>query len=150
MDVYGFVSRLLALAAVTAAVLFITVCGEGGPEPTVPAEAEPAVTAAAPIREGEGEFANVLISTEGGVSLERAWLLVNNEPRASFAQGTVQIRVYDGDVLAVEQAVATEITLLEACGSALKISTTLTRVFFRRNGTTMQTAQPISAERAMV
>ncbi len=102
MDVYGFVSRLLALAAVTAAVLFITVCGEAGPEPTVPAEAEPAVTAAAPIREGEGEFANVLISTEGGVSLERAWLLVNNEPRASFAQGSVQIRVYDGDVLAVD------------------------------------------------
>lgn len=99
MDVYGFISRLLALGVLVAAVLLTVGQGEMAEGPAVQEE-ELAVPAAA--FGGRGDFANILIASEGGVSLERAYLLVNGEIRGNFASGSLQIRVYDGDILAVD------------------------------------------------
>ena len=99
MDVYGFISRLLALGVLVAAVL-LTVGQEHKAEGPALPEEELAVPAAA--FGGRGDFANIVIASEGGVSLERAYLLVNGEIRGNFASGSLQIRVYDGDILAVD------------------------------------------------
>ena len=52
--------------------------------------------------DGEGEFANILITAEDASSLEQAYLLVNGEPRGSFAAGELRVRVYDGDILSLD------------------------------------------------
>ncbi|MBQ6536276.1 MAG: hypothetical protein IJI40_05815 [Firmicutes bacterium] len=99
MDVYGFVSRLLLLAVLVAACLF------GIERSSLPAPSEPpqpVLAAAARPIDGEAGFANLTLSSEDGVSLEQAYLLINGERAGSFAHGTLQVRVYDGDLLAVD------------------------------------------------
>ena len=99
MDVYGFVSRLLVLAVVVSAVLF-AVCRP--PQPAESGETDPAVAVAARSIDQGTQFANIVISSENKVSLDRAWLLVNGEVRGSFASGELLVRVYDGDILALD------------------------------------------------
>lgn len=99
MDVYGFVSRLLLLAVLVAACLFGVERSElkeppEQPQPVLAAAARPCDTAAG--------FANLSLSSEGRVSLEQAYLLINGERAGSFAAGELQVRVYDGDLLAVD------------------------------------------------
>lgn len=98
MDVYGFVSRLLLLAVLVAACLFGVERSElkeppEQPQPVLAAAARPCDTAG---------FANLSLSSEGRVSLEQAYLLINGERAGSFAAGELQVRVYDGDLLAVD------------------------------------------------
>ena len=99
MDVYGFVSRLLILAVIVSAVLF-AVCRP--PQPPESGETEPAAKVTARPADQGTQFANIVICSENKVSLERAYLLVNGEARSSFAAGALMIRVYDGDILAVD------------------------------------------------
>ena len=99
MDVYGFVSRLLVLAIIVSAVLF-AVCRP----PRIPERSETgpaAAVAARPIDQGT-EFANIVIRSENKVSLDRAYLLINGEVKGSLASGELLVRVYDGDILALD------------------------------------------------
>ena len=63
---------------------------------------QPVLAVAARPIDGEAGFANLTLSSEDGVSLEQAYLLINGERAGSFARGTLQVRVYDGDLLAVD------------------------------------------------
>ena len=98
MDVYGFVSRLLILAIIVSAVLF-AVCRPPQPES---GETEPAASVAARPADQGTEFANIVIASENKVSLDRAFLLVNGEVKGSFVSGELLVRVYDGDILALD------------------------------------------------
>ena len=100
MDVYGFVSRLLLLAVLVASCLFGIERGglSGPPEP----EPQPVLAVSARPYDPAAGFANLSLSSEGGVSLEQAYLLINGERAGSFAKGALQVRVYDGDLLAVD------------------------------------------------
>ena len=99
MDVYGFVSRLLVLSLLVAAVLFAV---ERGRTPDAAPPAAELLPAAAVAEPAAGRFANVRVSTANGASLAQARLLVNGEPRGSFAVGTLLVRVYDGDILTLD------------------------------------------------
>ena len=99
MDLYGFVSRLLLLAVLLAACLFGV---ERSTMPEQPEAQQPVLTVEARPFEQEAAFANLTLSSEGRVSLEQAWLLINGERAGSFAEGSLQVRVYDGDLIAVD------------------------------------------------
>ena len=99
MDVYGFVSRLLILAIIVSALLF-AVCRP--PQPLESEETDPTAAVAARPIDQKTAFANVVVASENKVSLDRAYLLVNGEVRGSFASGELLVRVYDGDILALD------------------------------------------------
>ena len=99
MDVYGFVSRLLLLAVAVAACLFGI---ERSTLPQPPELPQPVLAVAARPYDPEAGFANLTLSSEDRVSLEQAYLLINGETAGSFAQGVLRVRVYDGDLLAVD------------------------------------------------
>lgn len=99
MNLYGFVSRLLLLAVFVAACLF-GIERSSLPEPEEPPQ--PVLSASVRPYDTEAGFANLTLSSEDRVSLEQAWLLINGERAGSFAKGALQVRVYDGDLLAVD------------------------------------------------
>ncbi len=114
---------LVWLSLLTAAALYLTAERAApftpAPTPEVAVMGEATAAPASAWQTEAGLFGNLTVTTERGVSLPAAQLLVNGEPSGDFADGRRTVRVYPGDVVAVDaSAYRRRLTFTVAAASA--------------------------------
>ena len=96
--VQGVLVFLLLVGAACAVLLSFS--RENEETPTLSQDLEPV---AIPARaEEEGLFGNLYLESEEQISLEQAYLWINGEKCGDFAQGSLTVRVYPGDVIQLD------------------------------------------------
>ena len=99
---FSFVQRLLLSLFLITFVLWITwpaLHPDTIPQETILQESAARVPVMASY---QGEFGNIRISTQGGLTLGYAYLLINGEAVGDFGTGSLTVRVYPGDILELD------------------------------------------------